>query len=315
MPQKKRNYRRKRKYNKRKLNANKNFHKGRKMHVARIPRINLKPTSCARRVFWRNTIYITNTGMGPPLSWYATYNLNSPWVVHPNANQNQTGVTGSLVSNPNKVQISHTSGTSVVNGTSYPGLFDNDNSPGKSYRQMCVTGCKFSASFTPQFQQADVQPAGLATVILSGPNNGTITPTTANAALFDDMPYSRIRKILGSQSSLAAQGGLSNTKSAYTVVKYSAKKFNDIKDIRDAGQMWANVGNSGTDYLGSHPVELDRITLGIVPLMSTPLDAKALPSGLLEVSMEAVILFREPSSTPGTNLAPNTNNSSAGVQM
>lgn len=314
MPQK-RNYRRKRKYNKRKLNSNKNFHKGRKMHVARIPRINLKPTSCARRVFWRNTIYITNTGVGPPLSWYATYNLNSPWIINPNSNQNQTGVSGALVSNPNKVQVTHTNDTSTVNGTAYPGLFDNDNSPGKSYRQMCVTGCKFKASFTPQFQQADVQPAGLATVVLSGPNNATITPTTANAALIDDMPYSRIRKILGSQASLAAQGGLSNTKSAYTQLKYSAKKFNDVKDIKDAAQMWANVRNSGTDFLGSHPAEIDRVTLAIVPLMSTPLTGKALPSGLLEVSMEAVILFREPAQTPGTDLAPIIDNSSAGVQI
>lgn len=307
-------YRRKRGYNKKRLNRNKNFHKGRKQHVARVPRINLKPTACARRVFFRNQIYITNTTTGPPMPWFQVFNLNSPWVINPSANMSGSGVSGSLSSNPNTVHYSHTNGSAVSTGTSYQGLFDNESSPGRQYRQICITGCKFSASFTPQFESADVQPAGLATCVLAGPNQD-ITVSTANAGLIDNMPYGRIRKILGSQASLASQGGLSNTKSAYTVLKYSAKKFNDVKDIKDASQMWANTSISGSSVIGSHPAEIDRVCLAIVPLMNTPLSSKSLPSGLLEVQMEAVALFREPTSTPGSNLAPVLSNQDSGIVM
>ena len=124
-----------------------------------------------------------------------------------------------------------------------------------------------------------------------------------------------MRKILGSQASLAAQGGLSNTKSAYTQLKYSAKKFNDVKDIKDASQMWANCSVSGSSVIGSHPAEVDRVCLAIVPLMNTPLSAKSLPSGLLEIQMEAVAIFREPSSIVGSNLAPVVDNVIAGIDM
>lgn len=309
----KRGYKKKR-YNKKRMNRNKNYNRGRKMHVARVPRINLKPTACARRVFFRNQIYITNTTQGPPMPWFQVFNLNSPWVINPSANMSGSGVSGSLSSNPNVVHYSHTNGSAVSSGTSYQGLFDNDQSPGRSYRQICITGCKFTASFTPQFEQSNVQPAGLATCVMAGPNN-TITTTTANASLFDSLPYGRIRKILGSEASLASQGGLSNTKSAYTQLKYSAKKFNDIKDIKDAGQMWANTSISGSSVIGSHPAEVDRVCLAIVPLMNTPLSSKSLPSGLLEIQMEAVALFREPSSVVGTNLAPVTDNTNFGLDI
>ena len=304
------NYKRGRK----RANNKKNYHKGRKQHVARVPRINMKPTSCARRVFFRNQIYITNTTQGPPMPWFQTFNLNSPWVINPSSNIAGTGVSGSLSSNPNVVAVVHSNGQAVSTGTSYQGLFDNDQSPGRSYRQICITGCKFSASFTPQFESADVQPAGLATSILAGPNNN-ITVSTANASLIDSLPYGRVRKILGSQASLAAQGGLSNTKSAYTQLKYSAKKFNDVKDIKDASQMWANCTVSGTSIVGNHPAEVDRVVLAIVPLMNTPLSSKSLPSGLLEVQMEAVAIFREPASIVGTNLAPVTDNQLSGIDM
>ena len=153
-----------------------------------------------------------------------------------------------------------------------------------------------------------------ATCVLAGPNLD-ITATTANASLFDSLPYGRVRKILGSQASLAAQGGLSNTKSAYTQLKYSAKKFNDVKDIKDASQMWANCSVSGSSVIGSHPAEVDRVCLAIVPLMNTPLSAKSLPSGLLEIQMEAVAIFREPSSIVGSNLAPVVDNVIAGIDM
>lgn len=307
---KRQTYRRGRK----RANRNKNFHKGRKMHVARVPRINLKPTACARRVIFRNQLYITNTTEGPPMPWFQVYNLNSPWVINPSSNLSGTGVSGSLSTNSNVVPYSHTNGAAVSAGTSYEGLFDTDSSPGRVYRQICITGCKFSVSFTPQFEQSDVQPAGLATCVISGPNID-ITSTSANASLFDDMPYGRVRKILGSQSSLAAQGGLSNTKSAYSVIKYSAKKFNDVKDIKDASQMWANCSQSGNTVIGSHPAEVDRVCVAIVPLLNTPLTSKSLPSGLLEIQMEAVALFREPSSTPGSNVAPLINAEVSGIVM
>ena len=60
-----------RKYKKQRKQLNKRRYENKKyqqsQHVARIPKINLKPTNCARRVFWRNTIYITNTTQVPPL--------------------------------------------------------------------------------------------------------------------------------------------------------------------------------------------------------------------------------------------------------
>lgn len=305
-----------RRYNKKKLNRKKFRERkyGRKQHVARIPKINLKPTSCARRVFWRNTIYITNTTTGPPMPWFQTFNLNSPWVINPSSNIAGTGTSGSLASNPNVVAVVHSNGQSIATGTAYPGLFDQLGGPGYSYRQMCVAGTKFSASFTPQFEQADVQPAGLAAVVLAGPNLDLST-STFTASTINDIPYTRIRKILGSQASLASQGGLSNTKSAYLNVKYSPKKFNDIKDLKDASQMWANITRSGTSFVGDHPAEVDRLVLGICPLLNTPLSSKSLPSGLLEITMEAVVLLREPNGTLGSDRAPLVDASTGGLDM
>lgn len=307
-----------RKYNKRRLNARKRQKRkyGKKMHVARVPKINLKPTSCARRVFWRTSVYITNTTQGPPMPWFQVFNLNSPWLINPSGNTSGTGVSGSLSTNFNQNFISHNNGDSIATGTAYPGLFDGVDGflPGRSYRQMCVVGTKVKANFTPQFETANVQPAGLATVVLAGPNSDLST-TTFTAPVIEQVPYSRIRKVLGSEASLAAQGGLSNTKSAYTTVRYSAKKFNDIKDIKDASQMWCNITRSGTSYVGSHPAEVDRLVIGLCPLMGNPLPSKSLPSGLMDISFEAVMLFREPNGALGSDLAPMTSNSSAGLQI
>lgn len=306
-------YRKQRKrLNKRKYESKKYQTSG---HVARIPKINLKPTNCARRVFWRNTIYITNTTQNPPMPWYQTFNLNSPWIVNPSQNLSGSGTSGSLSTNANSVMMSHTNGQAVTSGTAYKGLFDVQGSVGRSYRQMCVVGTKVKAAFTPQFESANVQPTGLFTCVLAGPNSTSITPTSCTASTIENLPYSRIRKVLGSES-VTSGSNLSNTKSAFTQLKYSAKKFNDVKDIKDSAQMWANVQSSGTSYVGSHPAEMDRVVIGLCPLLNTPLDQKSLVSGMLEVSFEAVVLFREPNSNLDSDVAPiQVTDSAAGLAM
>ncbi len=284
-------------------------------HVARIPKINLKPTNCARRVFWRNTIYITNTTQVPPIPWFQTFNLNSPWLVNPSSNTSGSGSSGSLSSNANLVMVSHTNGAAVTAGTAYPGLFDVQGSVGRSYRQMCVVGTKVKAAFTPQFENANVQPTALFAAVLAGPNTTTITPSSCTPSTLERLPYCRMRKVLGSQSVTSGEN-LSNTKSAFLSMKYSPKKFNDINDIKDAAQMWANVSVSGSSYIGSHPAEVDRVVIGLAPLLENPLASKSLVSGMLEVSFEAVVLFREPNSNLDTDVAPIiVGDGGAGIEM
>ncbi len=104
------------------------------------------------------------------------------------------------------------------------------------------------------------------------------------------MPYTQVRKITGGQSNNGDMSG--NTKSASIVLKYSPKRFNNIKDIRDNSSFHAllNIG-AGTGRL---PPERDRVCFGILPVSSNPVSVVPCVKVLLQYKHEATILFSEP---------------------
>lgn len=251
--------------------------------------ITLKPQRMARRVVYNNMIKVVNnlvtsgstTTVEPQ---FITLNLNSPWVL---SSFTYSGG-GSSEWTPNRTMSVHSNGSDATSGTAYPGLFETDSSIGESYREMCVTGCRVTATYTPieNSQDPDTQPTAFFGIIQTGPSNLTNANLTSNAIY--DQPYSRVSKVQGFGN--GTSGNVNKvSKGGYLQFRYSAKKFNFIKDISDAKSMWAS-NQSGQ---ANHPGEKDTLVIGIAPLLVGE-NSKALVSGILQLRMEAFMLFGEP---------------------
>lgn len=251
--------------------------------------ITLKPQRMVRRVVYNNMIKVVNNlvtsgGSSTVEPQFITLNLNSPWVL---SSFTYSGG-GQSEWTPNRTMSVHSNQSAASSGTSYPGLFEQDVSIGESYREMCVTGCRVTATYTPieNSTDPDTQPTAFFGIIQTGPSNLTNTNLTSNAIY--DQPYSRVSKVQGFGN--GTSGNVNKvSKGGYLQFKYSAKKFNFIKDISDAKGMWAS-NQSGA---ANHPAEKDTLVLGICPLLVGE-NSKALVSGILQLRMEALMLFGEP---------------------
>ena len=109
--------------------------------------ISLKPKRLMRRVVYNNLIKVVNVldGSNNVEPQFIRFNLNSPWLV--NSTQYTAGANSSWVENrPTTV---FTNDNPPESGTSFPGLFEEPTSIGNSYRTMCVTGAKWTFTYTP----------------------------------------------------------------------------------------------------------------------------------------------------------------------
>lgn len=251
--------------------------------------ITLKPKRLVRRVIYNNLIKVENNlltsgGSSTLNPQFITLYLNSPWIV---ANDAYTSG-GASTWTANRSMSSHSDGADPTSGTSYPGLFETDQSIGDSYRELCVCGTKVTCTYTPveNSQNPDTQPTMLFGIMEAGPSG--LTSSNVSSNLVYDTPYSKVSKIIGFGN--GTSGNVNKvSKSGFLQFKYSPKKMNFIKDITDTRSMWA-VNQSDQ---GSHPQEKDTLVLGICPLLIGD-NSRPLVSGILQLRMEAMILFGEP---------------------
>lgn len=277
--------------NNKKVNKQRGFYKSQYVptKVPLLQPITLKPKRLVRRVIYNNLIKIENNlltsgGSSTVNPQFISLYLNSPWIV---ANDAYTSG-GNSNWTPNRAMSSHSNGGDPSSGTSYPGLFETDQSIGDSYREMCIVGTKVTVTYTPveNSQDPDTQPTMLFGIIETGPSNLTSANVSSNVVY--DTPYSKVSKIIGFGN--GTSGNVNKvSKGGFLQFNYSPKKFNFIKDITDAKGMWAANQSSQ----GNHPSEKDTLVLGICPLMIGD-NTRALVSGILQLRMEAMILFGEP---------------------
>lgn len=251
--------------------------------------ITLKPFKLVRRVVYNNLIKVDNVllssgGTNTVNPQFIKLNLNSPWLLSDDTYSAGGGSSWA----PNRVMSAHTDGNSGASGTSYPGLFETDQSIGNCYRQFCVAGCKFTATYTPVMSDNgdETQPTALFCIAGTGPSGLTSSNISSNTVY--DMPFSRVSKIMGvAQSGSGAVSKLS--KGGFVSYNYSAKRANFVKDLQDTKGLWA----SNQSDSAKHPSEKDTILVGLVPLMDND-TTKPLVSGILQIRMEAFMLFGEP---------------------
>lgn len=280
MPDKKR-----RGKNKRKYQPKQNNFKGRTRQTVQLLRpVSLKPKSCLKKVIFYNTAEVINTLIGGAQN--AQFNsmyLNSPWLqasslyAHQATNQ----------WNWNVAHTSHTNGGNVQVGTQYPNLF-GENEMGTQYQDLCIVGTKVTLTATPLAAHAICGPTAFFAQINS---QATDLASTSKIEDLYALPNTTIKKVSGNQSGASV---LTSPKSASITLRYSPKKFNNIKDIRDNSNYFAHVNQAGVAASGSHPAELDRVTFGIVNTLSNPSVSKPACPIMLQIKMEAIILFSEP---------------------
>ena len=257
--------------------------------VGVIMPITLKPKQMVRKVVYNNLIAVRNqvAGTAPSTSvtpQFMVMNLNSPWLINSLINV----APGSSTWVPNRDLLTFTNGSNPTSGTYYPGVFDLTNSPGNTYRQQCVIGSKVTLTYTPveNATDPDSQPTAFFGAICTGPSGWTSANININKIY--DAPYSKVSKIIGFGN--GTSGNVNKvSKAGFLQFKYSPKKFNMVKDIQDTKSLWSGVASGS----GTHPSEIDRLVVGITPLIIGD-DTRALVSGVLQIRVESTMLFAEP---------------------
>jgi len=253
----------------------------------------LKPKSIVKKFQYYNTMEVHNHLLATNQnSQFITLNLNSPWLLNSTTYAQQ----GINVWNFNTPMAPHTNGHAVASGTSYPAFFTNESSPGLAYQQQAVIGTKVTITATPISSTEACGPTALFAVIETQPT--TYTNTLDINELYST-PYAQVRKVTGNQSGYALTG---NTKSAKIVVRYSPKKFNNIKDLRDNHNFYSATSAPSLSATGSHPAEKDRLTFGLVNCFSNPNVAQPCCPVMIQVKVEAIVIFSEP--FPNQNIFP-----------
>lgn len=247
--------------------------------------ITLKPKSVMKKFIYYNTCEIKNqTFQDLQQCQFQTNYINSMWILqsdtYTDQNTNQW--------NWNK-SMSSLTGT-PTSGTSFPGFVDNPSAIGFGYQNNCIVGAKITITAQPLFQPNSASGSPTALFAIVQPNANTLTGLTTIDDLYAS-PFCQMRKIEGGGMNDGSLSG--NTKSASIVLKYSPKKYNNIKDIRDNGIRFnGHINQSGTT--GEHPQELDRITFGVVNVLSNPSNKRPCVSVMLQYKHEVTVLFTEP---------------------
>lgn len=280
---KKRNYK-KRNYKKKYQPKQNNYSGGTRQTIQLLRPVSLKPKSCLKKVIFYNTAEVKNTLIGGQQNaQFISMYLNSPWLQASNLYAAQ----GTNLWNWNVAHSNHSNGTNVQTGTAYPNLF-GQNEIGTQYQDLCIVGTKITLTATPLAAHAVCGPTAFFAQI-----NSQSTDLTSSSKIEDlyAMPNTTLRKVSGNQSGASV---LTSPKSCKIVLKYSPKRFNNIKDIRDNASFFAHVNQPGITASGSHPAELDRVTFGLVNTLSNPSVAKPACPVMVQMKMEAIILFSEP---------------------
>ena len=257
--------------------------------VELIRPITLKPASVMKKFIYYNTAEIRNATIGDAQnSQFVTFNLNSPWILQDDTYAEQ----GTNTWKWNTAMVEHPGTTDAITGTSYPGFYGT-GMIGMGYANALCVGTKFTVTGTPIFapNSSSGAPAALFAVVQSQSSH------LANTMTIDDLystPYTQVRKITSGGTNSGDLSG--NTKSASIVLKYSPKRFNNVKDLRDNHQFNATLtspeGSPGNQQ-GTHPQDKDRVSFGLVNVMTNPVSKRSMGSVMIQVKVESTYLFTE----------------------
>ena len=274
---------------------------GRKVELLSIR--TMKPVKNLKRFTYTNKYLVTNalsTSGSNQQPQFITLNLNSPWV----AGTDTYAQYDSCTWEANKPHIKH-AGTNLPSyGSQYDMLYDQQGAIGYSYQDATICGTKVSLRCTPQFSTSICGPTTFFAIMTSQVGS-TITNAISQNTL-SQMPYTTNRRIEGNQSGLGLNG---NSKSSSITIKYSPKKFNGLTDLMDNNEMTAHITVPDfTTSSGTAPQEKDFLTFGILNTIVNPSTPRPCTPVLIEVKMEALIMFREPfnNNNIGSNLVPNS---------
>lgn len=264
--------------------------------VELIRPITLKPASVMKKFIYYNTAEIRNATIADAQNaQFCTFNLNSPWILQDDTYTEQ----GSNTWKWNTTMTDHDNDSAVTTGTSYPGLYGTGN-VGLGYANSLCVGTKFTLTGTPIFapNSSSGAPAALFAIVQSQSSH------VDNTLTIDELyatPYVQVRKITSGGTNSGDLTG--NTKSASIVLKYSPKRFNNVTNLKDNHQFNATLTNPVAAQTGKHPADKDRVTFGLVNVMTNPVSKRAMGSVMIQVKIESTYLFTEPFNGP-QNLFP-----------
>lgn len=259
--------------------------------VELIRPITLKPVSVMKKFIYYNTAEVNNNLIADQQNcqFFSMY-LNSPWIQNSNVYTNQ----GNNTWNWNKAitQQPYNSYSAVSQGTSYPGFFgpDEDSSIGLAYQNSCIVGAKVTLTCSPLSEETTTTSGG-PTAFFAIMDSQTVS--IDQATTIDDLyelPFTTVKKISGGKRTDGQLNG--NALSSKIVIKYSPKKFNNINDIKDNHQFFATVLSSNNT--GKPPAELDRLSFGLVNVLSVPTIKQKCLKCMIQLKSEVTVLFTEP---------------------
>lgn len=261
--------------------------------VELIRPVTLKPKSVMKKFIFYNTAEVINKlNTGIQNAQHQTNYLNSPWILQSDTYTEQ----GTNTWKWNTPMTIHTNAGDPNTGTAFPGFF-GQNGIGFGYQDACIVGSKVTITATPIFLPNTASGAPTALFAMVQTNTNQLDQLSNIEELYNN-PYCQVRKIEGGGTNSGDLSG--NTKSASIVLNYSPKKYNNVKDIRDNQQFNARVSQNGQN--GNFPPELDRITFGVINVMTNPVTAAQCVPIMLQYKHEVTVLFTEP--YPGNNLYP-----------
>ena len=254
--------------------------------VELIRPITLKPKSVMKKFIFYNIAEVSNDTIGGVQNaQHVTFYLNSPWIL----NNDTYATQGGNQWNWNNPMTVHVNGSAPTTGTSYPGMFEA-NGIGNGYQDACIVGTKVTISGSSLFRpnRATGDPCALFAVVNSQASTALSQLTTIDELYAS--PYCQVRRIAHGGTNSGDLSG--NVKDASITLKYSPKRFNNIKDIRDNHGFFSHVSQDLSS--ANHPSELDRVTFGIVNCMSNPATHRGAGTIMLQVKQEVTVLFSEP---------------------
>jgi len=164
-----------------------------------------------------------------------------------------------------------------------------------------VLGSKVTASYQP-YQLAQTSSSGVlngsieqavSTLYINKTGlANVVSPTTTMSSLVQ-FPYTTRKTIMPSVSG----------KGAFASMSYSAKRFENVKDVLDNNNLKGSFDNAYGS--GSQPSEKSYFNVGIVPLIEQTLGGssdKKPPAGLLRLNISYVVALSEPTLTNQVSL-------------
>lgn len=291
MPQNSRKYKKGKKrirYKPRQYNYRGKSYQNNANKIELVRPMTLKSTSVIKKFVYYNTAEVLNNldTSGNQNAQFFSMLLNSPWLF----SSDQFARQHSNSWNWNKPFLAHSPGDPSNAGTYLPGMFESLESIGNQYQNHIIVGTKTTITASPIFHEAN-QSSGAQTALFANiqTQGSNLTPATTIDDLYN-LPYTQLKKVVGAQSNNGDLNG--STKGAVIVIKYSPKRMNNLKDIRDNREFVAQVDVGGAN--GRHPADVDRITFGIVNVASNPQTPRKCSPILLQVKHEATVLMTEP---------------------